>query len=418
MTKEIDNLKQGEKAAIKVSAATLFLVISKGIVGVITGSIALLTDALHSTVDLIVAITSVVSLHLSQRESDEKFQYGYYKAENLASFLISVVILYVAAEFAIEGYRRILSVSSITQPFLAMGITLTSVIISFYLMKYLKKKGEETGSPSLLANSRETLADVLSSITVFIAIGCTYLKIPYIEGIVTIGISIFIFKEGLKTIKDSIFALMDVSPGKEKSKIIRDIAKKINGVKEVKNLKLRRSGPFILGEITIQTSKSADIERAHTVANQIEEKSKKKINHLESIIVHVEPYKPEKRLVAIPTKEKNGLKSEVSDHLGRCEYIAFIKITKEGLNLEEMIRNKYREKEKRAGLSISRDLCKKDADAVVVHSIGEISFHTLRDCFMDIYKTKGETVKEVAEELRVNKLKLLKEPTKKSGDEE
>ncbi len=416
MKEEINKLKKGEKAAVKVTVITLLLAIGKAVVGLISGSIALLTDALHSTIDLVVAAASILSLRLSQREPDERFPYGYYKAENIASFLISIIIIYVAVEFAIEGYNRLFEISTISQPLLAMGTALASVVVSFYLMRYLKKKGEETGSPSLLANSRETLADVLSSLVVFIAIGATFLEIPYVEGAVTIGIALFILKEGLETVKDSLFSLMDVSPSSEEQEKIKQIAEKINGVKEVNNIKLRRSGPFTLGELTVKTSRSADVERTHVVADQIEEEAKEKVKSLESIVVHVEPYKPQKRLVAIPIEEDKGIKSEVSDHLGRCSHIAFVELTSKEMELQKTLKNEYREKEVRAGLSLSRDLCKENIGAVVVRSIGEISFHTLRDCFADIYKTKGKTVEEVAEKLRKNELELLKEPTKKSGD--
>ncbi len=410
-----DNLKKGEDAAGKVSIVTFLLAAGKGIAGVMTGSIALLTDALHSTVDLVVAVASWLSLKLSQREADEQFQYGYYKAENLAAFVISFFILYAAFNFAIEGIKRLSVVEPIKLPFLAMGATLVSAIVSGYLVKYLREKGEETGSASLLANAKETLADVMSSLVVFVAIVCTYLEIPYVEGVVTIGISLFIFKEGFETIKDSSFALMDVSPSKKLEKEVAEAAKKVNGVKEVNNLKLRKSGPFILGDLDVQISKSADVERAHTVADEIEEKAKRNVKELESIAVQVEPFKPKERTVAIPVKEDKGMKSEVSNHLGRCEHIVFLNITPEEKTIEKIMKNEYKQKKVRAGLSLSRELCEQKTDAVVVQRIGEISFHTLRDCFTDIYKTEGKTVEEVSKKVRKNQLKLLKEPTKRSG---
>lgn len=91
--KEIEMLKRGEKAALVTTGAKLFLALGKGGVSLFSGSLVLMTDALHSGIDVIPIFASWFGLKISQKKPDEKFPYGYYKAESLATLFISLFIL-------------------------------------------------------------------------------------------------------------------------------------------------------------------------------------------------------------------------------------------------------------------------------------------------------------------------------------
>ncbi len=419
MEKEKIKLKEGEKSAEIISLITILLTLGKGIIGFLSGSMILITDALHSATDLITILASWFGLRIARRKPTEKFPYGYYKAENLATLFISIFIIYTAFEFLLDGYLKLFTLTELTMPLEALGIAFISIIVSYFMSKYLKKMGEKINSQSLIANSKERLIDVFSSTIVFIGILLTFYKIPYTEGIITMGISILILKMGLSVGKDSIFALMDVSPSKDIEKEIKEIINSSEGIEGFKNLRLRKSGPFVFGEVKIKIKKNIDVKRAHEIADKIENEIKEKIEEIDSFTIHIEPYEKEEVRIAIPIKFDKGLDSEVMEKFGRSNYFIFINLNKKEGKIKSVYvkENPYKEKLTKAGFSLVKFLIKEKIDILITKEIGGISFHTLRDNLIEIYKAEGKTVKEIINNLIQNNLKYLDKPTKEEEEE-
>ncbi|RLI99106.1 MAG: hypothetical protein DRP06_04230 [Candidatus Aenigmatarchaeota archaeon] len=406
------NLKKGETAAGRAGLISVLLVIIKLIVGSLSGSIALISDALHSFADLTVDIISWAGLKIAQRKPDEKFHYGYYKAESLATLFISFFILYIAVNLIFEGYSRIIVVSEITMPFIALFIALISSLVSFSVSKYLRKIGETINSQALIINSKERFLDGISSIGVFVAILLNSYGIYWAEGVITIIIGAMILKIGILSLKDSIFSLMDISPVEEE-KNVKEIIKKIKGVDDYSDLKLRKSGPFVFGEVKINIKKSASINKAHEIADEIESKIHNEISSIKSFIVHAEPYKSEKNKIAIPVLNQDGLNSKIMNHFGRTDYFMFLEINKKSINKFYFKENPYKKKKLRTGLDVVDFILKEKVNILVTKEIGEISVNKLRDNLVDIYKAEGGNCGEIVNKFLEGKLIEMKKPTRK-----
>ncbi|RLJ02344.1 MAG: hypothetical protein DRP10_01525 [Candidatus Aenigmatarchaeota archaeon] len=409
------DLKKGQKAVEKAGLISFLLTVGKGIVGFLSGSVVLVADALHNLTDLTIDIASWFGLKIAQRKPDEKFPYGYYKVESLTTLFVSLFILYAACELLIEGYSRLFIVSEIDIPFLAMLVALISSLVSISISKYLKNTGKSINSELLIVNSKERFVDGISSIFVFLAIFLNYYKIPCIEGITSMIISLLILKVGIFSIKDSVFSLMDISPSKEEEEKIKKIIKSVKGVDDFTDLKLRKSGPFIFGEVKIKVKRFIKVERGHEIADEIENKIKEKIKQVNSFTVHVEPYKTSKHRIAIPILKPLGLESKVMEHFGRANYFLFVDTIKNSITRYYSKENPCKKKEVRAGLEAAHFIIKEKVDVLITKEIGEISLHILRDKLIDVYKTKGETAKEVIDNFFENKLVRLKEPTREKN---
>ena len=412
----IDLLREGERAAMVATFVKLMLAISKGAVGIFSGSLALLADALNSGVDVIVSSISWVSLRLAQRNPDDEFQYGYFKVENLAALVISGFIIYFAVSIGFEGWNSFGRMVDITAPGAALAVAAFSAIVCLILVRYLSSVGKRTNSSSLMALAKDTLTDVLSSSIVLLAIVSTIYQIPYVEGVVSIAIAFLVLKVGLETAKDAAFSLLDVSPSKEIERRVRDISLGVEGVEGVTSLRLRRSGPVILGDISITTNRTLDVGRAHTIADEVERKAKDEVNCLETLDVHIEPFVPRHRLVAVPTVENRGMESRVSGDLGRAKFILIIGLGDGEPTVKKVIKNEFREERVLAGLSLGKSISAEDVDTVVTSDIGEVLFHSLRDSYIDIHLMNGETVSQVIEALERGELYLITEPTRESGE--
>jgi len=409
---KVSYLKKGREVSGFSALISLVLAISKGLIGFLSGSVVLLTSALDSFVDLVGMVTSWFGLKIAEKKPDKKFPYGYYKAESLAAMFVSFFILYAAFELLLAGYSRIFILSEITIPLIALAVMIVSSFASFILSRYLFNAGNQINSQLLITNSKERMIDVFSSLIVFAAILASYYKIPYIEGIVTMGISLLIFKVGLFSIRDSIFALMDVSPSKEIENKIKKILKSIKGVESFENLKLRKAGPFIFGEVIVKIKKFVDVTKAHEIADNIENKIKEQIKQVDSFTVHVEPFKTKRQKILVPVKNKDGLNSEISEHFSRAEYFIFVLMDNKKIKSYYFKANPFKTKKVRTGISVTHYVIKEKIDTVITKEIGEISFHALRDGLVDVYKAEGKRVKDIINNFIDNKLTRLKQQTR------
>ncbi len=411
MDEKIELLRKGERTALLSSLISFVLAVLKAVVGFLSGSVVLMADALESAADIASGLASFFGLRIAQKKPDEKFPYGYYKAENIASLFIGILIIYAAINLLIVSYHRLFTISEIGYGYIPLIVVAVSAITSLLTSIYLKKKGNQLKIQSLIANSKDRLKDFFVSIIIFIVIALR--NIPYIEGILSILISLVVLRMGILTAKDAIFALMDVSPSKELENKIKKIINSISGVEDAKHIRLRSSGPFIFGECHVKIRKHVNVNRAHEIADKIEEKIKKNVKQIESFTIHIEPFKSPKQKIVIPIKQNNGLDSAVIDHFGRADNFIFVNIDGKKIKSFYVNKNPFKEKKVRAGLSAVNFVIKEKVNLLITQQMGDISFHTLRDNLVDIYKTKGKTVKNVLENLIKNKLEKLEKPTRR-----
>lgn len=416
--KKIAKLKRGERAAGISTLAILLLGLAEALVGFFSKSGILLTDALHNVGDSLASFASWLGLKISQRKSSERFPYGYYKAENLAAFFVSLLILYASFELIIEGYSRLFVLPEISMPLEALSISAFSIVFSLLLAKYLKKVGKEINSQSLLTNAKERFTHIFSSSVVFIVILLSSFKVPYVEGFTMILFSLFILKAGILSAKDSIFSLMDVAPSKELSERVKKIILSVNGVESLEMLKLRKSGPFVFGEAVIRVGKTFGVKRAHEIADKVERKVREEVEEIDSLTLHLEPYEREEVKVAIPITLDKGLNSRLSNHFGRADNFIFLYLNRKNKKIKDFYvkPNPHKQDIVKAGLSVSKFLLKERVDVVITKEMGEISFHTLRDNLIEIYKAQGDRVGDVVRNFLEERLEPLEKPTRKEEE--
>ncbi len=394
MTKE-EKLKKGQKVAGRAIWLEGALVVAKTVIGLLSGSLVLISDAIHSGSDVLSIVTSWLGLKIAQRKPDQRFPYGYYKAENLGSLIISVLIIYAFWEMFIQGYTRLFSFSSIKAPLLALAVSLVDALVLFPFGNYEIRIGKQVGAQSLVAMGKENRTHIFSSMAVFVGTLAAYYQVPYIEGIITIVISLLILKIGLSAAKDSIFALMDVSPSEEIEKKVIRVIRSISGIEEFFDLRLRKSGPFIFGETRAGIRKFVDVKRAYEIANKVEEEIKKKVPQIDSFTVRIEPFKSDFRHLVLPVTRKKGWASPLSDYFGRAPYYLFVNLKGKKIKGYYYLKNPYQAQSVRAGLAASKLVVKQKSDTLITQEIGEISLHVLRDNLIDVYQAKDGKAKEV-----------------------
>ncbi len=404
-----EKIKKGKEVSMNCTFATVVLTLLKGVVGYISGSIALIADSFHSFSDIFTILATWIGLKISQKKPDKKFPYGYYKAETFVSLFVSIFVIAAGVGIFRESVISFFTPNEIRIGYIALSVSALSALVSYIISFYEIKIGKEIKSNALTMNGYESRMDVVTSISVFIGVLSSYLGIKYVEGAVGIFISFMLVKYGVKGFYESILILMDASPDVKLEKKILNMILKIENVKDVKFVKLRKSGMVIFGEATIIVKGSINVERAHEISDEIENKLKREIPELNEMMIHIEPEKKSEYVVSIPVDGKSG--KIISKKFSRALYFAFISIKNKDITGIKVIENPYKEKKIRVGLSIGNFLSNK-CDVVIAKNIGEISFHVLRDNFIDIYRTNEINVSDALKKYFDGKLEKLKKETK------
>ena len=409
---KIEKLKEGQRVAETAIWLEGVLVGAKIIIGLLSQSLVLISDAVHSASDLLSVITSWFGLKIAQKKPDERFSYGYYKAESLGTLIISFLFLFAFWEMFTHGYAKLFSFSLIKIPLLALAISLTDALVLFFFGTYEIKIGKQVNAQSLIAMGKENKTHIFSSMAVFIGTLAAYYNVPYVEGLITIIISFLILRIGLTTAKNSAFALMDVSPGKEIEQGVVKAIESVAGIEEFYDLRLRQSGPFVLGETKIGIRKSIDVEKAHEIADRVENEVKKNVFQIESFMVHVEPFKNDWRHLVFPVSEKQELNSKISDNFSRALYFLFVNFKKDKLKGFYFLKNPYKGKKVKTGLAVAKLVIKQKSDILITKEIGEITYFALKDNMFDIFQSKDIIVKKAINNFLGGNLRELKKATK------
>jgi cation diffusion facilitator family transporter len=409
----IESLVQGQRIARTATVIILLLAALKFIIGYYFASSILIADAYHSSVDVLAIFASWFGLWIASRKKSKRFPYGLYKAETFVTFIIGALITWAGVDNLFEGYKRLWRLEPVVEfPLVPVAVGLLSLIVAYFIAKKEKEIGASINSRALLANAAESFLDIATSFVVMAGLTLAYARIPYVEGSVIIIIASLIVWLGVKNVWISILALMDANLDQKLQSEIEAIISRLRGVKEIREIKIRRSGPFKMVQCEIATSPFISVYKAHHLADEIERLIKTVHREIESVFVHVEPSRNDIISAIIPVEDMNALQSRVHGHFGRAPYFIIIKISKDQIEIEDFYLNEFLGEEIHIGVKVIKAVIGHGLDVLFTARIGELSFHMLRDNFVDIYRVQEHmVVQEVIDSYRANKLALSTTPT-------
>ena len=377
---------KGEKVEKTSALLMVFLAIMKGSIALLSGSVALMADAINSLADIFASIMVWSGLRLAGRDPNDRFPYGYYRGETLASFVVAIMIIIAGAGIALQSASTITKATPIIGTILPIAAALTSAIIYFILSKYKLKVGNEIGSPSLIADSKHSMLDVYAGVLVLAGVVFSIIGYPIIEILVALMLAAYIMKEGVVLMRDSALSLMDASPIPERHEEIRRVAEGVHGVVDVHNIKVRVAGSVYFCEMHATMSKEMPLDHAHTLTDEMEALLKQLIPELESVLIHMEPEKKILR-VAVPVSTYEGISSRVSQHFAKAPYFCVVEIVEKTVIAVESVENPGSTADKKRGLlAVESLIAGKGADAVVAADIGRGAFSVFRSELVVVYE--------------------------------
>ena len=269
-----------------------FLSLIKIIIGFICKSSALLADGVHSFSDLLTDFFAIIGNIMAKKPADEKHPYGHGKIEYLTSIGISMVIIILGLTIINNSMHSKVVMSSL----IVSIVSLITITLKYLLSEYIIRKGKKLENNILIASGKESRADVISSLVVFISailsVFSKYIEVfKYSDKIAGIIVGILIIRTGFLILKENISIILGEQEIKgETLNKIRKIILNNKDIKTIDELIILKFGHCYKVSMEVSMNPDLTLLECHTIVDKLEKKLKKEIDKVEYITVHVNPY--------------------------------------------------------------------------------------------------------------------------------
>ena len=260
-------------------------------IGLLAGSLAVLGDGIDSATDVIISIVMIFTARIINKPPSLKYVYGYEKAETIATKILSLIIFYAGIQMFISSIQSMISTEQKVLPgMITIYVTIFSIIGKLALSFYQYRQGKKIESSLLIANAVNMRNDVLISSGVLIGLIFTFLlKLPILDSITGLIISIFIIKSSISIFMDTNVELMDGVKDETVYNKIFEAVEKVPGASNPHRVKSRQMGNMYLIALDIEADGNITLNEAHKIADEVEESIKLSVENVYDIMVHVEP---------------------------------------------------------------------------------------------------------------------------------
>ena len=267
------------------------LSVSKIIVGLLAGSLAVLGDGIDSATDVIISVVMIFTARIMSRPPSKKYVFGYEKAESIATKILSLVIFYAGMQMLLSSVESIFSdeVKEIPSA-IAIYVTDFSIAGKLLLALYQYKQGKKINSSMLTANAINMRNDVIISSGVLLGLIFTFIfKLPILDSITGLIISLFIIKSSVGIFMDSNVELMDGVKDVNIYNKIFEAVEKVPGAGNPHRVRSRMIGNLYNITLDIEVDPQMTLMQAHEIADAVEKSIENSIDNVYDILVHVEP---------------------------------------------------------------------------------------------------------------------------------
>jgi cation diffusion facilitator family transporter len=286
-------IKTKQGAAWVSVASNLLLIAAKIAAGAITGSIAILTEAAHSSIDLVASVIALISVRMADEPPDPEHPYGHERFENLAAAIEGMLILVGAGIIIYEATRRLAEGAQVEHVGVGIAVIAVSAVVNVAVSRFLQRRGRELGSPALEGDAAHLRADALTSVGVVVGLGLVAITgDDAFDPIAALVVAFAIVYSGLRILSRSSRALVDEAPpAAELDRIEATIRATRADVPEIvgyHKLRARRAGARILVDLHLQFRSGTSLERAHQVAHTLRDEIESDVGASE-VLIHLEP---------------------------------------------------------------------------------------------------------------------------------
>jgi cation diffusion facilitator family transporter len=279
-------------AAMLSVVSNSILIALKLAAGAITGSIAIITEAVHSAIDLMASVVALVSVRRADAPPDEDHPYGHEKVENLAAAIEGMLILVGAGIITFEATRRLAAGSEVERLGVGIAVIGFSIVVNLGVSAFIGRRARELDSPALEGDAAHLRADALTSVGVLV--GLLLVEAtgePAFDAIAALAVAVAIVVSGIRILRRSGRVLVDEAPPPEELDRI-EVAIARTAIPEMAGyhkLRARRAGARRWVDLHVQFRDGTTLERAHEAAHELRDAIGRELGPRADVLIHVEP---------------------------------------------------------------------------------------------------------------------------------
>ncbi|GFO64186.1 cation diffusion facilitator family transporter [Geomonas paludis] len=250
---------------------------------------AVFADGVESACDFIAIGMTLIALKVGRKPYDSDHPYGHGKVESLSAIFVSLVIaatggwiLYGAATIMLEGRYA-------TPALVAVLAAAGTIVAKEALYRYSMKVGGSLGSPALLAIAKDHRKDAITSVATLVGVGGAYFGIRIMDPIAAALTSLFIFHIGYHTFRISAHELMDGQPEQSLLDAITQIARSVEGVDQVHEIRARHSGQYLIVDLKLEMPPEMTVKRSHDIATEVKRRIFEHFSNVGDVMIHINP---------------------------------------------------------------------------------------------------------------------------------
>lgn len=283
-----ERFKLTKKAGIFGIIGNIFLLIIKAIVGFVFKSQAMIADSFNSAGDIFASLMTFIGNKIASVPSDDDHNFGHGKAEYIFSMFIGISMIFVAAKLFFDSISTLILGSELRFSWFLVIVCFITIFVKLFLFLYTKNASKKYNNILLESNMKDHSNDCIVTSFTLISILLTLLGVYWFDGVVGIGISIWVGYTGISIFLESYNVLMDVSVDEKTKDLILDIIHGHKEIKKIDNISSSPVGSQYIIFITVCLDGNLSTFESHYLANSIEE-SVTKLSNVYKTIVHVEP---------------------------------------------------------------------------------------------------------------------------------
>lgn len=286
-----ERLKEGRKASIAGIVGNLFLTFFNILVGLSSGSYALISEGIHTFSDIITSVISYIGFRIGQKPADEEHPFGHGRSEAIAGLIIVLFLAMVSYEVLTGAIDKIIYHKELASPsYLAAFMAIIGIIVNSLTSKYIISLGKRINSPAIVADGHHQKVDIFSCIAILISVIFSQIGYPIFDPIVGFFIGIIILKTAFQIGYENINNIMGKVPSKDLINDIKKSAISIKGVYGVHNIKVGYFGNYAIVTLHIELNPELSLTDSHKIVHSVENKIPIDIPIIQGAIVHACPY--------------------------------------------------------------------------------------------------------------------------------
>ena len=267
-------------------AGNLFLCIFKAIVGSLSGSMAVLADALHSGADVLDSTVTLIAIHFEKKPPDKTHPYGHGKTEFIGGVFVGIVLLLGASFIAVSSIGHLLRKFHQPPPhFIALAAAAISIVVNEMMFRWTICAARRVNSAALEAEGWDNRSDAYSSIPVFFGVLGAQFGFRSLDPLAALFVGILVGKIAFELLSKNLHGLMDVPLQSKDIKRIKELVVATAGVKDIDYLRTRGMGRHYMADLQILVNPKTTVEKSNAIATEVRNALRREIKHLEDITI-------------------------------------------------------------------------------------------------------------------------------------